>query len=60
MTFPVCMNFRSATVRNRPDVRIAERQLHAQNALVGKAIADLYPNVSFSGFWAGSRWRYPA
>lgn len=41
-----------ATVRNRPDVRIAERQLHAQNALVGKAIADLYPNVSFSGFWA--------
>ena len=39
-----------ATVRNRPDVRIAERQLHAQNALVGKAIADLYPNVSFSGF----------
>lgn len=37
-------------VRNRPDVEAAEQQLIAQNALIGKAIADLFPNISLSGF----------
>lgn len=37
-------------VRNRPDVRILEQQMISQNALVGKAIADLYPNISLGGF----------
>ena len=37
-------------VRERPDVRIAEHKLHADNALVGAAIAELYPNFSLSGF----------
>lgn len=37
-------------IRNRPDVRISEQQLIAQNAEVGVAVAGLYPNVSIQGF----------
>lgn len=37
-------------VRNRPDVKIAEQQLIAQNAQVGVAVANLYPNINLSGF----------
>jgi NodT family efflux transporter outer membrane factor (OMF) lipoprotein len=37
-------------LRQRPDVRRAERQLAAQNALIGVATADLYPTFSLSGF----------
>ncbi len=37
-------------IRNRPDVRISEQQLIAQNAEVGAAVAGLYPNVSIQGF----------
>ena len=36
------------TIRSRPDVRSAERMLAAQNAVVGQAVASLYPNVSVS------------
>ena len=43
-------DFPISVVRGRPDVRIAERQLHADNALVGEAIAALYPSISISGF----------
>lgn len=39
-----------SVVRLRPDVRIAEYQLISKNANVGAAIAQLYPNVSLSGF----------
>ena len=35
-------------VRHRPDVRAAEQKLIAQNALIGKAIADLFPSVSIT------------
>lgn len=38
-------------VRERPDVRRAEQNLIAQNALIGKATADLFPNVSFGGLF---------
>ncbi len=49
----------------RPDVRAAERQLHASTAAVGAATAELYPkffisgaagfeSVSFSTLWNGS------
>ena len=38
-------------VRFRPDVASAERKLAAQNALIGKAVAELYPDVSISAFW---------
>jgi multidrug efflux system outer membrane protein len=37
-------------LRNRPDVRAAERQLAAATARVGVATADLFPRVSLSGF----------
>jgi NodT family efflux transporter outer membrane factor (OMF) lipoprotein len=37
------------TLRQRPDVRRAELQALAQNALVGIAQADLYPSFSLTG-----------
>jgi NodT family efflux transporter outer membrane factor (OMF) lipoprotein len=37
-------------LRQRPDVRRAERELASQNALIGVATADLYPSFSLSGF----------
>jgi multidrug efflux system outer membrane protein len=36
-------------LRRRPDVRVAERQLAASTALVGVAIGDLFPKVTFTG-----------
>lgn len=42
-------NLPVSVIRNRPDVRVAEERLIAQNALVGAAIADMFPNVSISG-----------
>jgi NodT family efflux transporter outer membrane factor (OMF) lipoprotein len=37
------------TLRQRPDVRQAERQLAAQTARIGVATAELYPKFSLSG-----------
>jgi NodT family efflux transporter outer membrane factor (OMF) lipoprotein len=39
-------------LRQRPDIRRAERQLAAQTARIGIATADLYPRLSLSGFFA--------
>ena len=36
-------------LRRRPDIRVAERQLAASTALVGAAIADYFPKVTFTG-----------
>lgn len=36
-------------LRNRPDVRRAERNLAAQTARIGQATADLYPKLSLTG-----------
>ena len=36
-------------IRERPDVKVAEENLIAQNALVGAAIAEMYPSISLSG-----------
>jgi multidrug efflux system outer membrane protein len=36
-------------LRRRPDIRVAERQLAASTALVGAAIGDLFPKVTFNG-----------
>ena len=38
-------------LRDRPDVRASEQSLIGQNALIGNAIANLFPSVSFSGFF---------
>jgi NodT family efflux transporter outer membrane factor (OMF) lipoprotein len=37
-------------LRQRPDIRSAERRLAAQTARIGVATADLYPAFSLSGF----------
>lgn len=44
-------NLPASVIRQRPDVAAAEQNLAAQNALVGAAVADLYPNVSISVLW---------
>lgn len=36
-------------LRRRPDIRRAERELAAQSARVGVAVADLYPRFAFNG-----------
>lgn len=36
-------------LRRRPDIRIAERQLAQSTALVGVAVGDLFPKVTFTG-----------
>ena len=36
-------------IRRRPDIRVAERQLAAQSARIGFAIADLYPHFGLGG-----------
>jgi NodT family efflux transporter outer membrane factor (OMF) lipoprotein len=36
-------------IRQRPDIRVAERQLAAQSALVGVAVTELYPAFSIGG-----------
>ena len=36
-------------LRNRPDVRRAERELAAQSARIGVATAELYPKLTLSG-----------
>jgi NodT family efflux transporter outer membrane factor (OMF) lipoprotein len=41
----------SDLVRSRPDILAAESQLHAANAAIGVATANLYPNLSISAAW---------
>lgn len=38
------------TIRNRPDIHIAERRLAAATAMQGAAIAELFPKISLSAF----------
>ena len=39
----------SELLRRRPDIRLAERQLASQSALIGVAKADLYPHFTLFG-----------
>jgi len=39
-------------IRQRPDIRSAERNLAAATARIGVATADLYPRLSLAGFFA--------
>jgi NodT family efflux transporter outer membrane factor (OMF) lipoprotein len=45
----VAVGVPAETLRRRPDVRRAERQLAAQTARIGAATADLYPKFSLPG-----------
>lgn len=47
-------NLPLSVIRLRPDVMAAEQNLKAQNALVGKAIADIYPNVNIGALFGYS------
>jgi len=38
-----------ALLRRRPDIRVAERNLAASTALIGVAVGDLFPKVTFLG-----------
>lgn len=44
----------AALVRQRPDVLVAEAQLHAASAEVGVAIADMLPQVQLTGAVGGA------
>ena len=46
----VAMGLPTELLRQRPDVRQAERRLASQTAKIGVATADLYPTFSLSGF----------
>ena len=39
----------ASLLRRRPDIRVAERQLAASTALVGVAVGDYFPKVTFTG-----------
>ena len=44
-------NLPVSVIRNRPDVKIGEENIIAQNAEIGVAISKLYPSVSLSSFF---------
>ncbi len=47
----VAVGIPANVMRQRPDIRAAERALASQNALIGVATADLYPSFSLRGFF---------
>jgi NodT family efflux transporter outer membrane factor (OMF) lipoprotein len=48
----VMVNLPAELLRQRPDIRGAERQLAAQTAQIGVATAELYPQFTLSGSFA--------
>jgi multidrug efflux system outer membrane protein len=48
----IVMGLPTELLRQRPDIRQAEREIAAQTAQIGVATADLYPALSLSGAFA--------
>jgi NodT family efflux transporter outer membrane factor (OMF) lipoprotein len=48
-TLEIAIGVPADVLRNRPDVRNAERKLAAQTARIGAATAELYPKVTLTG-----------
>lgn len=44
----------SDLVRHRPDIQATEAQLHAANAAIGIASAQLYPNITLTASWTAA------
>lgn len=53
LTLPLALplSLPSELVHHRPDIQAAEAQLHANNAAIGVAVAQLYPSVTLDGSW---------
>lgn len=49
----------TALIRRRPDLRQAERRLAGATARVGVATAELYPRITFTGFYGGAATSIP-
>ena len=45
----IALGMPQGLIRRRPDIRTAERQLAAQSAQIGFAIAELYPHFGIGG-----------
>ncbi len=48
------LNLPARLVEQRPDVRMADEQLHAASAQVGVAIASRLPNIQITGNWGSA------
>lgn len=46
---PTSISSPAELIRRRPDVKVVEQSLHSATAEIGIAVADLFPQVSFSG-----------
>ncbi|MDQ0564490.1 multidrug efflux system outer membrane protein, partial [Rhizobium mesoamericanum] len=46
---PIASGVPADLIRNRPDIRVAERNLAAATANIGVAISQLYPTITLSG-----------
>jgi NodT family efflux transporter outer membrane factor (OMF) lipoprotein len=51
-TLPVSLP--AEIVRQRPDIRAAEANLHSASALIGVAVANRLPNITLTGLYGGT------